>query len=100
MGRHYRKCKDPVTGRRKRSHRVIAARLLGRPLLSTEVVHHRDGNRNNNAPENLLVLSSAAAHSSLEARLKRRRRGQPTLFPDLLEDEGGERVGTLFERLG
>ena len=34
-------------------HRVVMARVLGRPLLSDELVHHRDRNRQNNDPANL-----------------------------------------------
>lgn len=34
-------------------HRLVMARKLGRPLLRTETVHHIDGDRMNNAPENL-----------------------------------------------
>ena len=34
-------------------HRLILARKLGRSLRSEETVHHIDGNRRNNSPENL-----------------------------------------------
>ncbi|MFP5220514.1 MAG: HNH endonuclease [Actinomycetes bacterium] len=40
-------------------HRVVMARLLGRPLERDEVVHHRDGDRLNNAPENLELWTTA-----------------------------------------
>ena len=47
----------------KPAHRVIAEQTLGRKLLSTEVVHHRDGNPYNNAPENLQVFANNGDHT-------------------------------------
>ena len=38
-------------------HRVVMENLLGRPLRQDEVVHHRDHDRTNNAPENLQLMS-------------------------------------------
>jgi hypothetical protein len=43
-------------------HIVVAERLLGRPLLPEEEVHHDDGDGLNNAPENLVVKGSHLEH--------------------------------------
>jgi hypothetical protein len=40
-------------------HRLIAERMLGRPLQRDEVVQHVDGDPLNNASENLQVMSRA-----------------------------------------
>jgi len=57
-------------------HRVVMARKLGRPLHRDETVHHRNGIKLDNAPENL-ILASRKDHSSLhrevEAELRRLR---------------------------
>ncbi len=38
-------------------HRLVAEAMLGRPLCDDEIVHHRDHNTSNNAPDNLEVLT-------------------------------------------
>lgn len=48
----------------RHEHRTVAEWILGRPLRSGEVVHHIDGDKRNNAPENLMVFSSQAEHAA------------------------------------
>ncbi len=47
----------------RHEHRVVAEQLLGRPLCPGEVVHHIDGDKRNNRPENLRVFASQAEHA-------------------------------------
>lgn len=53
-----------------REHRLVMERELGRLLLPTEVVDHKDGQRANNDPSNLTVYLSNKEH--LAATLKGR----------------------------
>jgi hypothetical protein len=56
----------------RHEHRVVAEALAGRPLKPDEHVHHRDENKHNNFPENLMVLS-VKEHLALHATQRRRR---------------------------
>ena len=44
-------------------HIIIAEEMLGRSLLPEEVVHHKDLNKLNNNPDNLMVFASRSDHS-------------------------------------
>lgn len=43
-------------------HRIVAEQALGRRLKPGELVHHRDGDKKNNHPDNLEVVAGNAEH--------------------------------------
>jgi len=55
---------------KKLVHRWVMEKKLGRKLEPDEVVHHRDGNKLNNSPDNLHVFSSQEEHHSLHQKEK------------------------------
>lgn len=55
-GKTYRKLRG------RHEHRVVAENKLNRKLLKGEIVHHKDGDKRNNAPDNLEILSGQADH--------------------------------------
>ncbi len=51
----------------KHEHRIVAEQILGRALFPGEVVHHIDGNKRNNKPENLRVFGFQGDHAKFHA---------------------------------
>lgn len=53
-----------------KNHRKIVESFIGRKLLTTERVHHIDGDKTNNDISNLCLLSSESEHSRLHKQLE------------------------------
>ncbi len=54
-------------------HRVIASKKLGRKLKTSEQVHHIDGNKQNNSPNNLIILT-CPQHTRLHSQNQNNRK--------------------------
>jgi len=52
-------------------HRLVMEKKIGRYLNPGETVHHLDGNKLNNAPDNLNLFPSTADHSAYHRKLER-----------------------------
>lgn len=55
-------------GTRRAEHRVVMEKMLGRALLPDESVHHKNGIRGDNRPDNLELWTSLAQPSGQRAR--------------------------------
>lgn len=53
-------------------HRLVMEEIIGRPLLKNEVIHHINGDRADNRPENLRLFSEPGKHSRLHYQLRKR----------------------------
>lgn len=59
-----------VNGTRVYEHRQIMEQVIGRPLTSTEVVHHVNGNSLDNRPENLVLMPNNSDHMKTHATFR------------------------------
>lgn len=74
-------------------HKLVMEEKIGRPLTAKETVHHLDGNKQNNSPDNLFLYASHTEHMKDGHRL--------TGFwmkwaYKLLQSAGDKRIMNLF----
>lgn len=69
-----------VGGKKKQQHILVAEGMHGGPLPVGAVVHHKDRNRKNNAPGNLVICASQAAHKELHLQEDAVAAGAPPNF--------------------
>jgi len=63
-----------IEGTNRLLHRVEMERILGRPLTRRDVVHHKNGDKHDNRPENLM-LTTPSEHKIVDiARAERAER--------------------------
>ena len=54
-------------------HILVAEKKIGRQLLQGEVIHHIDGNKLNNYPENLMVFPNQSEHDKYHWNVRGRK---------------------------
>lgn len=67
---------DQGTQSYRKEHRLVLAQKISRPLLPKEDVHHINGDRQDNQPENLDLMPSRSEHQRHHSKTRRRVNGR------------------------
>jgi AraC-like DNA-binding protein len=78
-------------------HRHVAEMKIGRRLELGEIVHHIDEKKDNNAPENLMVLPSRAHHCEIHG-VSQKRQGTKSNYKVLCECGCGTAIDAYVRR--
>ncbi len=100
MNQGYIQCRIWENGKKRvvLEHRYVMETLLGRRLKPTEDVHHKDGNRSNNDPSNLQIMTHSL-HSSITGKERKRPWARGVLFDKAYRHWYGriKRDGVVFQ---
>lgn len=77
-------------------HLIVAEQLLGRPVREDEAVHHIDGNKNNNSPENLMIFATKSDHTIFHHGGTTFKRGDTWISKRLIMKAFCSNCGKLF----
>ena len=81
-----------VVAGKKYFHRNVMEKMLGRKLKRTEIIHHKDLDKSNNDPENLMLFDNSGEHHKFHWECERKmlkwfKKNKPELFIKIINGE-------------
>lgn len=88
-------------------HRLVMEKKLGRYLLPTEIVHHKDEHKQHNRASNLKLMHSKSEHAREHSKWEANRKVLKPIFRTMMPAEAGRKFGAhraimcnLYDRWG